>query len=465
MGKPRLHCWWNGVHVAEFERVTSNGATLRCQYSNEALERWAVNTPLLSCSLPVQQKKTRASNFLRGLLPEGQHLQDMASAAGVTTVDTYGLLARYGRDCAGALIITPNPEPPNLEPGHVEPFDDNGFVLEVDGLDTNSLGLHDDSELSIAGLQNKLLLVRLDDGRWGRPVHGYPSTHILKAEDRRFPGLIHAEAACLDLAHKVRLADNPPEVVTVNQRDCIIVTRYDRTVTDGQVRRVHQEDACQALNVDINAERRKGKYERYGGPSLAAVANLVDVHAEDRDHELNQLARHVTYTVVIGNGDWHGKNLSLLHDSNGRIRLAPVYDTVPTRLITPDRSPGAVSVAGVFNLDHIGVEQIVNEAHQWGLNTRDSEQTVTETIEELLEAARDIDHEAVANMVTTRAERLLADSASHPPADIAAKVVAKQTARADTDQRCQGVYSNGRRCTNKVLQNSNYCGRPHGAKN
>jgi len=53
----------------------------------------------------------------------------------------------------------------------------------VDALPDTPLGVLDDSELSLAGMQDKLPLVRTDAGcGWGRPVGGYPSTHILKVD-------------------------------------------------------------------------------------------------------------------------------------------------------------------------------------------------------------------------------------------------------------------------------------------
>jgi hypothetical protein len=39
----------------------------------------------------------------------------------------------------------------------------------------------------------------VDAGRVGRPIHGVPSTHIIKVDDGRQAGLIAAEATCLSL--------------------------------------------------------------------------------------------------------------------------------------------------------------------------------------------------------------------------------------------------------------------------
>lgn len=173
--KQPLRCWWGETHVADF--VAKSGWDLRCRYTAEALDRWPGNLPLLSCSLPVQARPQDASAFLRGLLPEGANLQAMAALAGVATNDTYGLLARFGRETAGALEIVADEPPPNRTAWSVEPYSEDQLEAEIAGLGPG-LGVRNDTELSLAGLQNKLLLVATGDG-WGRPVNGQPSTHIL----------------------------------------------------------------------------------------------------------------------------------------------------------------------------------------------------------------------------------------------------------------------------------------------
>lgn len=186
--------WWDGTHVADLDGL---GGDIRLAYSPEVLDTWPANTPLLSCGLPVRSGSQAAGPFLRGVLPEGQHLAAVAAAAGLAVTDTLGLLARYGRDVTGALVVAA--EPPGRRPGRLIPYSDETLVEEVDGLGETPLAVHDDSELSIAGLQDKLLLVATEDG-WSRPAGGAPSTHILKLDDRRRPGLVAAEAACLRLA-------------------------------------------------------------------------------------------------------------------------------------------------------------------------------------------------------------------------------------------------------------------------
>jgi serine/threonine-protein kinase HipA len=406
MAKQPLRCWWNDVHVADF--TATKPWDLRCKYTDAALERWPTNTRLLSVSLPVQQRPQRATPFLRGVLPEGAHLQRLAQDAGIAANDVRGLLARYGRDVAGALTFIDGDEPPDPARWDVAPYTEDTLAREVLGLE-EGLGVRDDSELSLAGLWNKFVLVDLGDGTWGRPVHGHPSTHILKVDVRGYDGLVDLEGQCLALAQELGLTNVEPLVTEIGGRLCLIVRRYDRTGTGEQIGRIHQEDACQALAVDSEDHRRRGKYEEHGGPSLEAISRRLLAHARDPDAELERLVRMVTFTHLIGNADAHGKNVSYLHDMDGHITLAPLYDTVPTAIWPNLRATAAMSVNGRWSFDEIGLDDIATEAHRWRLN-RDSAlvaaaQTVEASLALVPEVIRDLE---LADLIRSNGERLLA---------------------------------------------------------
>lgn len=83
------------------------------------------------------------------------------------------MLARFGRDVAGAAVVSEHEPAPRK--GYVEAYDHPGLAAEVAGIGEHPLALHDDSELSLAGLQDKLLLVGTGTG-WGRG--------LLEAADR-----------------------------------------------------------------------------------------------------------------------------------------------------------------------------------------------------------------------------------------------------------------------------------------
>jgi serine/threonine-protein kinase HipA len=400
--------WVGSDQVATLEQRRRYEVT--CLYTDWARERWPANTPIVSCSLPVGDLRANAVAFCRGLLPEGAALEAAAKQAKVTVIDVFALLGHFGRDIAGALVIsedTPEDRHSRALPYSVEELD-----TEVAELPDRPLGLYDDSELSIAGLQNKILLVRLPDGQWARPIHGYPSTHILKADDPRSPGLVDAEEGCLQLARAVGLTTITSELHDIGDTRCLIVSRYDRRVADDDrpadvlpghaadravddhrdgnadppPSRIHQEDMLQALGIDSNDNQGRIKYERHGGPAFIQIAELLSATAVDPPTELDRLVRIMTFNVLAGNADAHGKNLSLLHDPLGTVRLAPLYDTVPTMLWPKLRAASAMRVNGKEDLHDITVVDVVAEAERWGHGSKRSTHVATDLIAAVVEA-------------------------------------------------------------------------------
>lgn len=95
-----LGVWLDGIRVADLEQP--RWPRIRLRYSEEALDRWPQNSPVLSCSLPLSRAPGDSYPFCVGLLPEGRALATVAARAGIAANDVFGLLARYGRDVAGA---------------------------------------------------------------------------------------------------------------------------------------------------------------------------------------------------------------------------------------------------------------------------------------------------------------------------------------------------------------------------
>lgn len=397
----------DGLHLADVELVRWND--LRLRYTAAAHERWPQNTPLLSCSLPLAPGRLKATAFCRGLLAEGRALDAMANRAGVATNDTFGLLARYGRDVAGAMSIATVNAPGRRAP-HAVPYSGDELATAIDSLDRNPLAIEDDSELSLAGIQDKLLLVKTEDG-WARPAGGEPSTHILKVDDLRRPGLIAAEYSCLKLAAAAGLDVASAEFSRIGEHDCLIVERFDRRLGPGGAARVHQEDACQALGIDPTGNRGRAKYERAGGPTLAQVALLLDVFADNAVGEMTKLLELTSFNVLIGNADAHGKNISLLHEPLGTTRLAPIYDIVPTVLWTSLRTEAAMAIGGATDITEVTRTNLRDAAVSWGLTAGAAEASIDLTVDAVLHQLDHIKsvHPGLAAHVRSAAARLAAE--------------------------------------------------------
>ena len=174
------------------------------------------------------------------------------------------------------------------------------------------------------------------------------------------------------------------ETIAIGGRQLIVVSRYDRVVTPtGEVERIHQEDFCQATGM-----QPAQKYEEDGGPSLRKLAGILSEAAPD---SLDSLLRATTLNVVIGNGDAHAKNFSLLHDRGGALRLAPLYDLLSTLVYGDDRL--AMHIDNVHRTNRVTFELLINEAATWGLSRTRAEEIVIDLLARLPHAVRLAAHE------------------------------------------------------------------------
>jgi HipA-like protein len=90
-----LGIWLRGERVADLEQP--RWPQIRVYYDEDAFDRWPLNSPVLSCSLPLEGRPLDATAFCVGLLPEGQALDTMASRAGLAANDTFALLGDVAR--------------------------------------------------------------------------------------------------------------------------------------------------------------------------------------------------------------------------------------------------------------------------------------------------------------------------------------------------------------------------------
>jgi serine/threonine-protein kinase HipA len=370
-----LAVWLYGGRVAMIDRERGRPRLL---YTGEALSRYALGTPLLSLSMPVGDRRYTqglVSPFLDGLLPEGESRKAIAREKAVRVDDTYGLIRELGRDCAGAIVIQPadDPPPPRASTLTAEALGPEEIGALVENLRSAPPGAGGRVRISLAGVQEKLLLTRMPDGKWGRPVDGTPSTHILKPEIAAYPQTVENEAFCMRIAKNLGLDVAAVETTEIGKRKLIVVERYDRAVSvDGSVERIHQEDFCQATGI---APERK--YEEDGGPSLQQIAGILQsVAAAD---SLDRFLQAVTLNVLVGNGDAHAKNFSLLHNASGALTLTPLYDLMCTQHYGDDRL--AMSIDTVETTSRVTAERIANEAMRWGMSRGRASGTIGDILE------------------------------------------------------------------------------------
>lgn len=359
-----------------------DSATFDFEADPDALERYGVNSRILSAAIPLTPKPNRVKakhrrNFFRELLPEGDQLAAMNAAARLAPGDVLGFLARYGRDIAGALQIwdlddpsePPTPELLPVTEERIRELLDEPFAYPL--ANRPAVG-----KTSLAGVQPKIVLARTDDG-WAQAVGGAPSTHILKPVVQQHPTLIYDEEYGARIARVLGLASHATWMTTFAGTPALVIERFDRdrAIFGG---RIHQEDFNQALGASGNA-----KYQEFGGAvSLSRVADVLGVVGAGGDRTV--LARMIVLAVALGNLDMHAKNLGLIHAPDGSISLAPAYDVVPHTHLAGVDGRMALAIGREYRHAALTREHLVAEVASWGL--RAAAALVDETLAAVAEA-------------------------------------------------------------------------------
>jgi len=244
------------------------------------------------------------------------------------------------------------------------------------------------------------------------PAPGQPTTHILKPPISRFAATTENEAFVMRLAAAIGLDVAPVEARIVQDRTFLLVQRYDRAIGDnGFVRRIHQEDFCQALGVPPET-----KYASEGGPTFKDCFALLRRVVVRPAVDVLKLLDAVIFNVIAGNADAHGKNFSILYGDEGP-RLAPLYDLLAT-VAYPDLSPKfAMKIGKRATLAELDAKGWAAFAADTGVGLPLIRRRVAEISNGVLEKAAAVAEELsrsqldgpaieeFANMIRTRAER------------------------------------------------------------
>jgi serine/threonine-protein kinase HipA len=307
---------------------------------------------------PRRSQFGRLPAFFSNLLPEGRLRAYLAERAGIDERDEFGLIAVLGDDLPGALTIRRDEEGQPLRRGPV-------------------LGHNGPMRFSLAGVQLKFSAFGNDDSKGLTiPATGVGGNWIVKLPSRRFDGVPEAEHAAMTFAaaigidvpeHRLVAVDGieglPKEVEGFG--NAYAVRRYDRDADGGLV---HQEDFAQVLTAYPG--------DKYKAPSLAPIAAIV-VEACGPD-DAQELVRRLVFSIGIGNGDMHLKNISLSYPDGRTPRLAPGYDFVPTARYVPGDG-FAIPLVRTKRWEAITEDEFAEFAAAAGLSRHATISTVRET--------------------------------------------------------------------------------------
>ena len=331
--------------------LQNNSGSLSFTYDKDYVNK---NLPQLSVSLPLsldQYIGDKVKAFFAGLLPDDFLRHKLARYLGVSEKNAFALLEIIGGECAGAVSVYPQGQDiPKTKSKDVEILDDYK-LKEIINLLKNRPFLvgNKDLRLSLAGAQDKIA-VGLKDNKIALIKGTSPTTHILKPTIDDITDSVHNEFFCMRLAGMVGI--NVPFVYMryIGSMPYFLIQRYDRMQDNsGHIKRVHQEDFCQALGILPEI-----KYEREGGPSFNQCQEIIKINTKRPAADQITLLNLIIYNYFIGNMDAHGKNFSLLYKDK-RPELAPAYDLLSTAIYPELSNKMAMKIGSKYKPEHVFV--------------------------------------------------------------------------------------------------------------
>jgi len=301
--------------------------------------------------------QTQVMPFFSNLLPEGPLRKYLAQRAGVNEKREFFLLWVLGRDLPGAITIRP-------ADGEAWPEDANdGKAHASDAQARQDTALR----FSLAGVQLKFSAVKDAKGGLTIPATGTGGSFIAKLPSQVYPQVPENEFSMMTLARSVGIDVPPIDLVDVaaiaNLPDRIsdigskafVIERFDR-LPDGQL--IHIEDFAQVFDIYPD--------DKYKSANMRSIARVLA--AETDDDDIAELVRRMTFNTLIGNGDMHLKNWSLIYPDRRHAALAPAYDFVSTIPYIPNDAAAlnvsrdkAFSSFSVDELSHFAAKTAIAE--------------------------------------------------------------------------------------------------------
>ena len=364
--------------------LAPGGKDIDFAVDERVFRKYPLASTIMSLAVPLNPQftapqKKKARNFFAELLPEGRNLKWLVQTIRPEDRNTYGILRKYGKDIAGALMVYDPLDPDSSKAPKAERADPGKIRRLLENMPGEALANSPVSgKTSLGGVQGKIVLAK-KNASWFRAHYGHPSTHILKPVVPGYPTMIYDEAFCMRMAFELGLTSHPVWIENFDGADALVIERYDR---DGKAvnGRIHQEDFNQVLGA-----RGDEKYQEYGGKASAKrIAGIIGRFCED-ESDVAKFAAQLVFAVAIGNLDMHAKNVSVLHCPDQAVRLAPAYDQVPFRHQNTDGRM-AFSIGGEYVHANLTIEKITNELVSWKTNAFPSETIAGAFVRDCLES-------------------------------------------------------------------------------
>ncbi|MBZ2188491.1 type II toxin-antitoxin system HipA family toxin [Alcanivorax sp. JB21] len=280
-------------------------------------------------------KKQRLHPVLSNLLPEGALKEFVAGSLKIHPDNEFPMFAWLGEDLPGAIVAQ---------------------VVEPDDIPAELLGAFGSPrpvrfkrpsgarKFSLAGVQMKFSM-KAKDGRFNLASPGELGDWIIKTPSTTHRYVPQNEFTAMSLARSVGIdvpeirlvelddLESLPDISLPAETQAFAIRRFDREGGN----RVHMEDFAQILV--------KYPHEKYGAANYEQIGKVIYAYSGDPLRDIQEYAKRLLVNILLGNGDAHLKNWSMLYKDRFTPGLSPAYDIVTTCAYIEDEHETALNLA------------------------------------------------------------------------------------------------------------------------
>jgi serine/threonine-protein kinase HipA len=352
--------------------VRESGDTISFNYIDDQrptevrIRKRSVSWSLLrSREYPVVTTGGAVPPFFAGLLPEGVRLGVVTSSTKTSADDHLTLLLAIGADTVGNVRVVPA----GVDPARPVPMFDPQRDTDFRAVFAKLTGSVDADPVGMAGVQPKVSAAMLS-----APTRTRSGPAILKLNPVQYPLIVENEHFFMTMAAACGLRVATTSLLhDAGGRSALLVTRFDRAGPT----RIAQEDACQVADI-----YPASKYRIKAETAITALADACARGGGSKPAAVLELLKTVVFSWLIGNGDLHGKNLSI-YNLDSVWQPTPAYDLLCTQPYTRWRDPMALNLYGRAN--RLTRAYFVEAGERLGLRPR----AITRMIDAIVDAAQD----------------------------------------------------------------------------
>ncbi len=254
------------------------------------------------------------------------------------------------------------------------------YVLNFDKKEFLSKTLELSTHLSISGVQDKIslkienekLVPTVKEGQYIlKPVPLMEYGELIEdvAKNEHFTMQLASQVFGLETAHNCLISFSDGELAYMTKR-------FDRV---GE-KKIHQEDFCSLAGQTKDTHGKNYKYDY----SYEQIGELIKTYLPTYKLELVKYFKLVLFNYLVGNGDAHLKNFSVIQRPSKEYGLSSAYDLLSSFIHLPHESRTALELFEEYETESFrangfyAYDDFMAFAERLGINRKMSENIIKE---------------------------------------------------------------------------------------